>query len=363
MPELPEVEHYRQILLSLVGKSKGKGKKQSGVHLDFGPPPLPTKRFLAERTLKLINEGDYEISDVLRKGKVLCVVLKKILTETDTTAAKEGGNCTINNEEADITGNEATILISLHMGMTGRISSPNHIPKLESLSDESSYPPPHTHLIINSANGQQACFSDPRRFGSVFVHSYDGQSDIGEDYIPAFQELAPDALAASAKDSDLDIVNKLANQKKVIKAILLDQRQVMSGIGNWVADEVLYRSRLHPNQSFLTKSEASKLVSEIHHVLSTAVTCLNDEEEQLPEQWLFHRRWRGGDNTGANPKDCNGMKISFVKSGGRSSAIVPSLQKKVARKAIAAGSKTTTTCEKKTSATKPRASVKRRRKT
>mmetsp|Transcript_7939 Transcript_7939/g.13156 ORF Transcript_7939/g.13156 Transcript_7939/m.13156 type:complete len:357 (+) Transcript_7939:100-1170(+) len=355
MPELPEVEHYRQILLSLVS-NESKGQKQS-VHLDFGPPPLPTKRFPAERTLRLINEGDYEITDVLRKGKVLCVVLKKT-TETDTAAAKEGDIFTI-TEEADISGKEATILVSLHMGMTGRISSPNHIPKLESLSEECSYPPPHTHLIINSPNGQQACFSDPRRFGSVFVHSYDCQNDIGEEHIPAFQELAPDALT-SAKDSDLDIVTKFANQKKVIKAILLDQRQVMSGIGNWVADEVLYRSRLHPDQSFLTISEASTLVSEIHYVLSTAVTCLNGEEEQLPEQWLFHRRWRGGGSNGANSKDFNGKKISFVKSGGRSSAIVPSLQKKVARKVIAADSETAS-CEKKKSATKPRASVKRRK--
>jgi len=353
MPELPEVEHYRQILLSLV--SNESNQQEKSVHLEFGPPPLPTKRFPSEQTINLINEGNYYITDVLRKGKVLCVVLEK---NSKSTAAKEDATAAI-IEEADITGKEATILISLHMGMTGRISSPNHIPKLESLSDECSYPPPHTHLIINSPNGQQACFSDPRRFGSVFVHSYNGQSPIDEDCIPAFQELAPDALAASAHDSNSDIVNNIANQKKVIKAILLDQRQVISGVGNWVADEVLYRSRLHPDQSFLTVSEATKLVSEIYYVLSTAVKCLNDEEEQLPEQWLFHRRWRGGGSKGANSKDFNGKAISFVKSGGRSSAVVPSLQKKVARKAIAADE--TTECKKKKIATKPRTSAKRRK--
>jgi len=356
MPELPEVEHYRQILRSLVSNESNKQLKKS-VHLEFGPPPLPTKRFPSEQTINLINEGNYYIADVLRKGKVLCIVLEK---NTGTTGAKEEDATATITEEADITGKEATILISLHMGMTGRISSPNHIPKLESLSDECSYPPPHTHLIINSPSGQQACFSDPRRFGSVFVHSYNGQSPIDEDCISAFQELAPDALAASAQDSNSGIVNKFANQKKVIKAILLDQRQVISGVGNWVADEVLYRSRLHPDQSFLTVSEATKLVSEIHHVLSTAVKCLNDGEEQLPEQWLFHRRWRGGGSKGTNSKDFNGKTISFVKSGGRSSAIVPSLQKKVARKVMAADSETTE-CKKKKSTTKPRTSVKRRK--
>lgn len=361
MPELPEVEHYRQILLSLVSNENKEQKKAKAVHLEFGPPPLPTKRFPSERTIRLINEGDYNIIDVLRKGKVLCVVLKK--TRSGKTTSKIDDISTTIIEEADITGKEATILLSLHMGMTGRISSPNHIPKLESLSDECSYPPPHTHLIINSPNnnGQQACFSDPRRFGSVFVHGCDGQSNnIDEGCIPAFQELAPDALAASAQGSSCseDIIQKFANQKKVIKVILLDQRQVVSGVGNWVADEVLYRSRLHPDQSFLTLSEASTLVTEMQYVLSTAVKCLNDGEEQFPEEWLFHRRWRGGGKNGPNAKDANGKTISFIKSGGRSSAIVPSLQKKVARKAAIAE---TAECKKTKSTTRPRASVKRRR--
>jgi len=354
MPELPEVEHYRQILLSLVSNQGSKQQKKS-VQLEFGPPPLPTKRFPSEQTIRLINEGNYNITDVLRKGKVLCVVLEK---RSGRVAAKADDMTTI-SEEANITGQEATILLTLHMGMTGRISSPNHIPKLESLSDECSYPPPHTHLIINSPNGQQACFSDPRRFGSVFVHSYYGQSTVDEEFIPAFQELAPDALAASTQTSNPDIVDKFVNQKKGIKAILLDQRHVISGVGNWVADEVLYRSRLHPDQPFLTASEATKLLSEIQYVLSTAVKCLNDGEE-FPEQWLFHSRWRGGGSSGTNSKDFSGKTISFVKSGGRSSAIVPSLQKKVARKVITADSGTTE-CKKKKSATLPSTSVKRRK--
>ena len=97
MPELPEVEHYRQILLSLVSNESNKRQKKS-VHLDFGPPPLPTKRFPSEQTINLINEGNYYITDVLRKGKVLCVVLEK---NSKSTAAKEDVISVI-TEEADI---------------------------------------------------------------------------------------------------------------------------------------------------------------------------------------------------------------------------------------------------------------------
>ena len=321
MPELPEVESYRQILLSLV---TDRSSQNESVRLEFGPPPLPNKRFPSEQTIAEINEGNFNIINVLRKGKVLCVVLEKIKDP--------------NTSKIDVTA-----AITLHMGMTGRISSPNHIPKLESLSEECSYPPPHTHLIIYSPNGQQACFSDPRKFGSVYVHIYEnGQRNIDEECIPAFQELAPDALTALSKDSDLTniILNKFTNQRKVIKALLLDQRAIISGVGNWVADEVLYRSKIHPDQSFLTTPEAKKLVSEIQYVVSTAVKCLNNKDE-FPVQWLFHRRWRGSGKGKKNPKDSDGNSITFVKSGGRSSAIVPSMQRKVSRKAVIADSDTT----------------------
>ena len=137
------------------------------------------------------------------------------------------------------------------------------------MSDECSYPPPHTHLIIKS-DKEEVCFSDPRRFGSVFVHGYNdnnGKKSVDEACIPSFQELAPDALKVTgqkaSKNNHDGIVAKLSNQRKGIKAILLDQREVISGIGNWVADEVLYRSSIHPDQSFLTVSEATSLVDRL----------------------------------------------------------------------------------------------------
>lgn len=337
MPELPEVEHYRQTLLPLVccrhkGRQSNNNNKQQHVQLEFGPPPLPTKRFPSEETIRLINNGNYVISDVLRKGKVLCLVLEKNRNNSRSIKAQHDDdhdvttNQTNNHDNDSITGNETILLLTMHMGMTGRISSPKHIPKLESLSDECSYPPPHTHLIIKS-DTEEACFSDPRRFGSVFVHGYNdnnGNKPIDEECIPSFQDLAPDALLtatgqkASTNNHD-GIVAKLSNQRKGIKAILLDQREVISGVGNWVADEVLYRSSIHPDQSFLTVSEAISLVDEMQFVLSTAVQCLNDGQE-FPDSWLFHHRWRGaGSNSDKKFKDFNGKPITFVKSGGRSS--------------------------------------------
>jgi len=257
-----------------------------------------------------------------------------------------------NNDDTLITGDEEILLLSLHMGMTGRISSPGNIPGLESLSDSDTYPPPHTHMILTrddrDSGKVEAAFSDPRRFGSVSVHAMKN-NDLAEgkdisDLIPAFEEVADDALQASKTycnqmviirkncddcEKQPTIAEKLTHQRKGIKALLLDQRGVVSGVGNWVADEILYRSGIHPDQTFLTTTEANRLVQEMNYVLCTAVDCLNARKD-FPEEWLFHRRWRSG-GSGGTVKDFHGKKISFLQSGGRSSAVVSAVQKNKAR--------------------------------
>jgi len=364
MPELPEVENFRSILLPLVvGRAAATAKegvdKRSRVVLEC-PPPLPTKRFPSEDVINLINKGGYVIRDVLRKGKVLCIILEK-QNAICSAEKKKGGkgakseakDSSEDDETTPITGQEKVLYLSLHMGMTGRMSSPDHVPRLESLSENDSYPPPHTHLILTS-NGEQAAFSDPRRFGSVLVEL--GVEDLEmacdiKDLIPTFRDIATDGLEASkaycAKQSESrlmcsnesdepNIVENLANRKKGTKGLLLDQRAVVSGVGNWVADEVLYRSHLHPDQSYLTITEAQKLIEELYHILSTAISCMNNGWD-FPNEWLFHRRWRNDGGGGGSAKDFNGKTIIFIQSGGRSTAVVPLLQKIMGRKSLSQG--------------------------
>ena len=328
MPELPEVEHFRQILLPLVSTT-------SPITFEC-PPPLPTKRFPTQDTFDLINQGQYVTKDVLRKGKLICIILQKDTKPSSSKKRRSTKSSTKDKTESDdntsITGNEPVLYLSLHMGMTGRISSPTHIPELVELKNDSTYPPPHTHLIIKSSNGEEAAFSDPRRFGSVLVDVGEEKEIICEDDIPGFKELAPDALDSSSSNAQQQtIVDQLLNRKKGIKGLLLDQKAVVSGVGNWVADEILYRCHIHPDQSYLNMTEARNLVREMNYILSTAVTCLNDNKD-LPEVWLFHRRWRGGGGGGSTAKDYNGKAIKFIQSGGRSSAVVLSLQKLMGRK-------------------------------
>lgn len=89
----------------------------------------------------------------------------------------------------------------------------------------------------------------------------------------------------------------------------------------------MYQARLHPEQYSNTFSDeqVKKLHDAMMFVCNTACDALGDSD-QFPEDWLMKHRWGKGKKD-AN-KLPNGAKITFLKVGGRTSAIVPSVQKK-----------------------------------
>lgn len=91
---------------------------------------------------------------------------------------------------------------------------------------------------------------------------------------------------------------------------------------------MLYHARLHPEQYSDTFSDAQlkQLRESILHVCQTAVDLLADSSK-FPEEWLFNHRWGKGKKDA--PKSLpNGEKITFLTVGGRTSCVVPSVQKK-----------------------------------
>lgn len=67
----------------------------------------------------------------------------------------------------------------------------------------------------------------------------------------------------------------------------------------------------------------------MQYVCSTAVELLA-ESDKFPETWLFKHRWGKGKKD--DPKKLpNGAKIEFLTVGGRTSAVVPSVQKKAGK--------------------------------
>lgn len=92
-------------------------------------------------------------------------------------------------------------------------------------------------------------------------------------------------------------------------------------------DEILYQAKIHPEQYSNTFSDEQirQLHDAMMEVCNTAVDTLA-ESDKFPKEWLMLHRWSKGKKTVAQLP--NGEKITFLKVGGRTSAVVPSIQKK-----------------------------------
>jgi formamidopyrimidine-DNA glycosylase len=76
-----------------------------------------------------------------------------------------------------------------------------------------------------------------------------------------------------------------------VKALLLDQ-SFAAGVGNWIADEVLYQARIAPRRPArsLSDRELDRLRSRLLSVVRRAVR-VGADSDRFPRSWLFHRRW------------------------------------------------------------------------
>lgn len=94
------------------------------------------------------------------------------------------------------------------------------------------------------------------------------------------------------------------------------------------SDEILYHAKIHPEQysNTLNDDQIKELNKSLHYVCSTALDVLADSEK-FPEHWLFKHRWGKGKKNHPTTLP-NGDKITFLTVGGRTSAVVPAVQKK-----------------------------------
>lgn len=101
--------------------------------------------------------------------------------------------------------------------------------------------------------------------------------------------LGPDALAVTRRQfRDL-----LAKRRGRVKSALMDQR-LIAGIGNILADEVLWHARIHPERRLdnMAEAERDRLHAAIRRVLRTSV----ERFDYVPQmtRWLSHVRGEPG---------------------------------------------------------------------
>lgn len=169
----------------------------------------------------------------------------------------------------------------------------------------------------------EASFIDARRLARIRL--VDVPADEMRNTTP-LKENGPDPVIDKDILTPEWLIAKMGSKRVPVKALLLDQGQI-SGVGNWVADEILYNARIHPEQysNTLGESQVRRLHKSMVYICTTACDLLADSEK-FPEDWLMKFRWDKG-KKGANVLP-NGEKIVHLTVGGRTSAVVPSLQKK-----------------------------------
>ncbi|KAJ7124830.1 AtMMH-1 [Mycena crocata] len=215
----------------------------------------------------------------------------------------------------------------LHFGMTGMLQVKGELAtyyKETPKTASTNWPPRFMKFILHLLDSEtgvttELAFLDARRLGRIRLC----KSPLTE---PPISELGFDPILSMPT---LEKFKPLVLKRSCpIKALLLDQ-SFSAGVGNWVADEILYNARVHPEQrsNTLTDEQLVALHHQTSHVCETAIS-VDADDSKFPEHWLFKHRWGKGKKAAHNLKLPSGeaATIKWVTVGGRTSAFVVELQ-------------------------------------
>ncbi|CAM9248115.1 unnamed protein product [Hapterophycus canaliculatus] len=183
------------------------------------------------------------------------------------------------------------------------------------------WPPRFAKLELQMSNGACLALTDPRRLARVRLR-------VEPEASPPISLLGPDPLTDPL--SLETFAAALVKPTAPIKAVLLAQDRVVSGVGNWVADEVCFQAFVHPGAACntLAPEQVAALHAKLLSVCREACEARADYTA-FPKAWLFHHsRWGKGKGAEGAPRVSSGHPIIFDVVGGRTTAIVPAVQKK-----------------------------------
>jgi formamidopyrimidine-DNA glycosylase len=194
--------------------------------------------------------------------------------------------------------------IAIHLGMTGklRVEPPDFTAGK------------HDHLVLRQ-NRRALVFSDPRQFGRVLFFKSKGEP-------PWWASLSK---ALTSTDFTRTVLREALQRHRrlPIKATLLLQ-QHFPGVGNWMADEILWQARIHPltTSGDIDGAQLAVLWKSIRAVCLGALKHVGNDFSDPPRGWLFHERWS---RKGKCPRD--GMALKRDTIGGRTTAWCPKCQR------------------------------------
>ncbi|MGB3770544.1 MAG: DNA-formamidopyrimidine glycosylase family protein [Rhodococcus sp. (in: high G+C Gram-positive bacteria)] len=214
MPELPEVENARQIVEKALGREI----------IDIDDTD----------TFECRPHSPGDIARALKGGRL-------------TAARRRGKAMWCDTVTADGTDGPT---LGIHLGMGGRIIVTADADE-QAVGTRETDKPEWTRFAITFDDGGQLRLFDKRRLGRVRLE-------------PDIDALGPDAAEISRDD----FRHRIGSSGAPVKARLLDQA-ALSGVGNLLADEVLWQSSLSPSRR--AKTLSADELDELRVVLRRAI--------------------------------------------------------------------------------------------
>ena len=187
--------------------------------------------------------------------------------------------------------------LGVHLGMTGTLR----------VEPAGFVPGKHDHLVLMQRR-QALVFGDPRMFGRVRFHR-------GKDAPTWWSALPP---AVTSPEFTLATLRAVLERRAraPLKALLLMQK-FFPGIGNWMADEILWQARLHPRAAAGSLNGAAQrtLWRTLRKVCRVAMKTIGVDWSDPPDGWLIHQRWT---KSGICPQ--HGTELERATIGGRTTA-------------------------------------------
>ncbi len=285
MPELPEVETIRRDLASRL-----LNKKITGVEI---------------RKQRMVKNN--------------ARIFVKILTGNKFTAIDRIGKLLIFRLQ---TGG----FLLIHLKMTGQliychqgkfIAGGHSLPKIGA-----DLPNKYSHVIFSFADGDRLFFNDLRQFGYLIIVAPEQLQKVKNKF-------GMEPLTVNFKpDKFTEILQK---RTAPIKTVLMNQ-DLIAGIGNIYADEILFAAQVNPKRSAnsLTKKEVKRIFQASNSVMKRAIehrgTTFNDYVDAQGNVGSFIRFLRVYGRKGQKCYRCGGV-VKKIKMGGRGTHYCPSCQK------------------------------------
>jgi len=194
--------------------------------------------------------------------------------------------------------------LGIHLGMTGKVRA----------EPAAFRPGKYDHLVLYQPQ-RGLVFADTRQLGRVRIYCGTGH--------PSWWKDDPPQIESAGFDRAFFDQFLKRHGKAPIKAVLLMQSG-FAGIGNWMADEILWRAGVVPAKRVfrLTKSEREAIFRDTRFVVKHVLATTGRDFSDPPKNWLIHQKWK---RNGICPKHRTPLRHATV--GGRSTVWCPKCQR------------------------------------